>query len=104
MRKKRNAITFPISRGKDGRRRKEKMKREGWRGEGNRQRRGNGDRSIRAKTTGLLSENSPESSALFSILTPKRERERGREKKFGETGERQRAKRTLPFLPFPSLK
>lgn len=31
--------------------------------------RGNGDRSIRAKTTGLPSEGAPESSALFSILT-----------------------------------
>lgn len=50
------------------------MKKEEWRGEGNSQRRGNGDRSIRAKTTGLLSKSTPESSALFSILTA-RERE-----------------------------
>lgn len=92
-RENRSAITFLVCGpgGKDGAGRKEKMKKAGRRGEGNSQRRGNGDRSIRAKTTGLLSESTPESSTLFSILTA-RQRERGREKTFGETGERQRAK------------
>ena len=52
-------------------------RREGWRGEG---RRGNGDRSIRAKTTGLLSESTPESSARFSIITASK---RGKENRLG---------------------
>lgn len=54
--REKSAFTFLIHRagGKDGTRREERVRKEGWRGEGNSQRRGNGDRSIRAKTTGLL--------------------------------------------------
>lgn len=40
--------------GKDSSRRNEKMKEEWWRGERRSQGRGNGDRSIGAKRTGLL--------------------------------------------------
>ncbi len=87
----RSLFSFYRAGGRDSTRINEKkMEDDGWRGERNSQGRGNGDRSIGAKRTGLLSESTPESCTLFSTLTARMRRERGREKKFRETGERQR--------------
>lgn len=77
--------------GMDGTRIMEKMEKERWGGEESSQRRGNGDRSIRAKTTGLLS--GEYSRGQRTVFHPGCQEEWGREegKRHLETGEKQKA-------------